>query len=243
MLIAIAIFLLGTGICGGAWSPTMLIAGRAVMGAGGGGMTMLIDIIVSDMVPLKKRPLFMGLVFFAINLGTALGPFVGGQVVTTTTWRWVFWLNIPITGLAAIILFVFLRTPWRRTETALQALARVDVIGNTVLIASTISILFGLTYAGTRHPWADWRIYLPLILGLAGVGMFFVLQSMPGICPHPVIPLRLFANRTSAVAYILTFVYMMLTIWRLYFLPVYFQSTMHSSPARAGIQVSIHKFL
>lgn len=237
MLSAVAIFLLGTGLCGGARSAGMLIAGRAIMGAGGGGMTMLIDVIVSDLLPLNQRGQFMGIVFFGVNIGTSLGPFVGGQVVASANWRWVFWLNLPITGAASLVLIAFLHTPWRRSETVLQAFKKIDFIGNAILMASAVSILFSLSYAGTRYAWSDWHIIMPLVLGFAGLILFFFTQASPRLCPYPVMPLRIFNNRTTIASFALSFIYMLLSLWRLYFLPVYFQSSLGSSSARSGVQM------
>ena len=90
VLIAISFFILGSGISGGANSMSMLIAGRTIQGIGGGGVTMLVDLIVCDLVPLRKRGSVMGIIFGAVTIGTALGPFVGGIVVERSTWRWVF---------------------------------------------------------------------------------------------------------------------------------------------------------
>lgn len=85
----VALFTLGSGICGGASSGAMLIAGRAVQGMGSGGINMIVDIIVSDLVPLRERGNYMAMVLTVYFVGTSLGPFVGGAIVDSTTWRWV----------------------------------------------------------------------------------------------------------------------------------------------------------
>lgn len=85
----VALFTLGSGICGGASNGATLIAGRAIQGMGSGGINMIVDIIVSDLVPLRERGNYMALVLTVYFIGTSLGPFVGGAIVDTTTWRWV----------------------------------------------------------------------------------------------------------------------------------------------------------
>lgn len=85
----VALFTLGSGICGGASNGAMLIAGRAIQGMGSGGINMIVDIIVSDLVPLRERGNYMAMVLTVYFIGTSLGPFVGGAIVDSTTWRWV----------------------------------------------------------------------------------------------------------------------------------------------------------
>lgn len=85
----VTLFTLGSGICGGATNGAKLIAGRAVQGMGSGGINMIVDVIVSDLVPLRERGNFMAMVLTVYFVGTALGPYVGGAIVDTTTWRWV----------------------------------------------------------------------------------------------------------------------------------------------------------
>lgn len=92
----VALFTLGSGIAGGASNGAMLIAGRAIQGMGSGGINMIVDIIVSDLVPLRERGNYMALVLSVYFVGTALGPYIGGAIVESTTWRWVFYVNLPV---------------------------------------------------------------------------------------------------------------------------------------------------
>ena len=92
----VALFTLGSGICGGATNGAMLIAGRAIQGMGSGGINMIVDVIVSDLVPLRERGNFMAIVLTVYFMGTSIGPFVGGAIVESTTWRWVFYINLPV---------------------------------------------------------------------------------------------------------------------------------------------------
>lgn len=94
-LIIVAFFTLGSGIAGGAKNGATLIAGRAVQGIGAGGIYIIIDIIVSDLVPLRQRGNYMAVILTIYTIGMSLGPWVGGEIVATTSWRWVFWINLP----------------------------------------------------------------------------------------------------------------------------------------------------
>ncbi|KAH0433121.1 multidrug resistance protein fnx1 [Colletotrichum camelliae] len=232
----VALFTLGSGICGGANGPAMLIAGRAIQGAGSGGINMIVDIIISDLVPLRDRGNYIAIILVTYGIGTAIGPFVGGIIVQKTSWRWVFYINLPVGGFSLVLLYLFLHVKWDRTSTTRDKLRRIDVIGNAILIASTVSVLIALTWAGAVHPWSSYKVMVPLILGLLGLTVFCVFEGS-GMAPEPVMPLRLFANRTSAVVYATTFLNSAMVYWAFFFLPLYFQAVKLSTPARSGVQL------
>ena len=214
----------------------MLIAGRTVQGIGGGGCSMMIDMIICDLVPLRERGSVMGYIFGAATVATALGPFIGGILVQNSTWRWVFYLNIPVAALGLLLLVAFLHVKWQKESTLMQKLRRVDFAGNAVFIAATIAILIALTNAGTIYTWSSWRTILPLVLGFVGLALF-ASYEWSGHCAEPTLPPQLFANRTSAAGFALTLLHAMFLYWEIYFLPVYFQAVRGSSPARSGVQL------
>jgi hypothetical protein len=134
------------------------------------------------------------------------------------------------------LLWLFLRVKWNRTSTISERIRRIDVIGNSILIASTVSVLLALTWADTVYSWSSYQITVPLVLGMMGLVLFIWFESS-GIAPEPVMPLRLFANRTSAVVYATTFLNSMLLYWLTFFLPIFFMSVLLSSPSWAGVQM------
>ena len=214
----------------------MLIAGRTIQGIGGGGVTMLIDLIVCDLVPLRKRGSVMGIIFGAVTIGTALGPFIGGIIVEVTTWRWVFYLNIPIGATAIVLLLAFLHVQYEKETSWMARFKRIDFAGNAIFISATIAILIALTDGGTKYSWSSWRIIVPLVTGFLGLVLFYVFE-VSGLCIEPTMPPQLFANRTSATAFALTFIHTLLMYVAIYFLPVYFQAVLSSTPARSGVQL------
>lgn len=153
MIVSVALFALGSDICGGASSSDMLIAARVVQGLGGGGINVMTEIIVADLVPLRERQQIRGIVFTAFAVGTFIGPVVGGAIVDHTSWRWVFYINLPLCGITLVLMLLFLHVKYGRQSTVIAKLKRVDFAGNAILIASVISILLSLTWAGTTHPW------------------------------------------------------------------------------------------
>jgi MFS family permease len=100
MIFSVVVFTLGSGVCGGASSMNMLIASHAVQGIGGGGINMLVELIVCDLLPLRERGTYTAIIFSASIIGSALGLWIGGILTKKTTWRWCFYMNLPIGSLA-----------------------------------------------------------------------------------------------------------------------------------------------
>ncbi|PWY77356.1 MFS general substrate transporter [Aspergillus heteromorphus CBS 117.55] len=236
MIISTAMFTLGSGLCGGSSSINMMIAGRLVQGIGSGGITVLIEIIVCDLLPLRERGRYMGMLFGLIAIGTTLGPLFGGLIVQYTTWRWVFYLNVPVGGAALVTLFVFLRVKSENTLNYKMRLRRIDWLGNIVFVLSMISVLIALSWAGSAYAWSSFRVILPLIMGFAGFGLFLTYEASR-YCVNPTMPLHLFSNRTSGAAFGLTFLHSLSAISVMYFLPVYFQAVLAATPSRSGVEL------
>jgi len=224
LIFAISIFILRTGVSGGASNMTMLIAGCTVQGIGGGGCTMLADLVVCDLAPLRKRGSVMGIIFAAVTIGTALGPFIGGTIVGTTTWRWVFYLSISIGATAMGLVVAFLSLKYDKRTSLIGKMKRIDLTGNAI------------TNGGIKYPWYSWNVILPLVLGLIGFVCFYVFE-VSSLCTAPTLPPQLFANRTSVTALLLTFIHTLLLYWEIYFMPVYFQAVLGSTPARSRVQL------
>ncbi|KAF2136065.1 uncharacterized protein K452DRAFT_238184 [Aplosporella prunicola CBS 121167] len=233
-MFAVAVFTLGSGISGGAKSTTMLIAGRVVQGIGGGGVSVMTQIIISDLVSVRERGKYMGIIFATFGIGTTIGPVLGGVIVQHDAWRWVFWLNLPIGGVTLLLQFFFLQVAYRKRFTLKEKLGQIDWVGNFILIGSVIAILIALSWADTRYPWSSPHVIAPLVIGFVGTVCFHVYEASK-FCVQPTIPSRVFGNRTSATALVLTFGQSMLTFWRIYFLPVYFQAVRLVSPSRSGV--------
>ncbi|KAK2611403.1 hypothetical protein N8I77_004742 [Diaporthe amygdali] len=210
--------------------------GSAIAGGASNGINMIVDIIVSDLVPLRERGNYMALVLVVYFVGTALGPYIGGAIVESTSWRWIFYINLPIGGVSMIMIIVFLQVKYNKEMTFAQKVRRIDYIGNALLIVSTVAVLYSLTYGGTLYQWSSGRIIAPLVIGLLGLVAFICFESLNFVI-EPVVPPRLFANRTSVTVFAVTLLNSALLYWMLYFLPVYFQTILGSSPARSGVQL------
>ncbi|KAH8689832.1 major facilitator superfamily protein [Talaromyces proteolyticus] len=235
-IIATAAFILGSGICGGADNIATLIAGRAIQGIGAGGINVMVEIIVCDLLPLRERGNYLALIFGLIAVGTALGPFFGGLIVQHTTWRWVFYLNLPVGGFALVLLVLFLRVKYQKETALATKLGRIDCLGDAIFAGSIVSTLIALSWAGTLYPWSSYHIILSLLLGLLGLVGFLIFEGSK-FSLNPTMPIHLFSNQTSLTAFILTFLHSVVTMWALYFLPVYFQGVLGSTPSYSGVQL------
>jgi MFS family permease/ubiquinone/menaquinone biosynthesis C-methylase UbiE len=241
LLLLTACFVLGSGIAGGAKGAGMLIGGRTVQGLGAGGILVLIDVVVSDLVPLQERAKFMGLVRITGALGSSIGPIVGGAIAKAD-WRWCFYLNLVTGGLALVYLALFLDLkhepkPWK------DALARIDFVGAAIFTCSVTSVLLGLVMGGVVFPWGSANIIVPLVLGFLGWAVFHWYESTK-FCNHPMVPSRLFGKRTSSAGFFMAFDGALLLYWVIWFLPVYFQGVLGASPLGSGVdQLPLNMFL
>ncbi|TDZ31496.1 MFS efflux transporter aclA [Colletotrichum spinosum] len=148
-LVIVATHTLGSGICGGAKNAAMLLAGRAIQGVGSGGINMIIEVIISDLVPLRQRGYFMSIVLLIYALGLGTGPLIGGSLAQHVGWRWVFYINLPIGGTSLGLLYLLLRVKDDKTTPLKDKIKNIDYVGNTIIVASTISVLYALTVAGS----------------------------------------------------------------------------------------------
>ncbi|KAJ7629491.1 iron permease [Mycena polygramma] len=241
LLSSLVLFAVGSAVCGAAKEMNMLIAGRTIQGLGGGGIISLTQIIVADLVSLRERGSFNGLISMqALNgmidrayaLGVGIGPIVGGGLTSIGQWRWLFYLNIPICGLAAIlvILFLRLRTP---PGTLREKFARVDYLGNMLVVAATTSTIIGLTWGGIQFPWGSAHVLVPLILGILGLGGFLVYEGR--YAEYPMVPFSLLSTRTGLSGYVQTFLASMIVVEINYYIQVYFQACYNVSPLGSGV--------
>jgi EmrB/QacA subfamily drug resistance transporter len=192
-LAAIAIFLLGSAIGGFAPSVEWLVVGRAVQGLGGGGLVITAQAIVADVVPARERGRYAGVLGGVFAVSSVAGPLLGGWFTDALGWRWCFWINLPLGAVALSVAAVVLQLP---TGTA-RGRPRIDVWGITWSAASVTCVVLLSSRAGTTYAWTS-----PTIIGLAAgavvAGLLFVLAERRAA--EPVIPLRLFVDRTFVLA-------------------------------------------
>ncbi len=225
---AIVIFLIGSALSGLSHSMLELIVFRAVQGLGGGGLMVGAQTIVGDVVSPRERGRYMGLFMAMFGVTTVIGPLIGGVFVEYLSWRWIFYINIPI-GLVALVV----------TAAALPgALTRVkrviDYLGTILLALAATSLVLFTSLGGTSYRWTS-----PLIIGLAVAGVvlavLFVMAERRA--KEPVIPLALFKNRVFSSASAIGFVVGFTMFGAMTFLPLFLQIVKGVSPTISGLRL------
>ncbi|KAJ7641535.1 iron permease [Roridomyces roridus] len=232
LLGAIALFCVGSALCGAATSMNFLIGGRTVQGLGAGAITALAQIILADLVPLKERGSFNGILALAWTIGGGSGPVIGGSLAERGQWRWVFYLNLPLCGLVAVLVTSFLRLK-KPTTPLHEQVKRIDWIGNLIVVASTTSVVIALTWAGVQFSWSSAQVLAPLILGILGLVGFLVYEAR--FTEFPIVPISLLSSRTAFSGYAQNFLNGIVVSALAYWLPVYFQACKDAGPTAAGV--------
>ncbi|KAF8477302.1 major facilitator superfamily-domain-containing protein [Kalaharituber pfeilii] len=234
LLVAAFIFLVGSILCAVAQNIAMIIVGRAVQGLGAGGLIGLVNVTISDLIPVRERGIYLAFVELTWAFAYAIGPILGGVFTQYVTWRLCFWINVPISVLAMSILFLLLHlhTP---TISLVDGLKRVDWLGSLFIVAGTVLFLLGMEFGGVSYPWNSPVVISFLIFGILLLGVFvFVEWKFPKL---PIIPLKLFTNKTNIASYITTFFHGVVFISGCYFLPLYFQAVRGSSILMSGVSI------
>lgn len=177
----------------------------------------------------------MGLAAGTYAIGTVIGSVLGGAFAQHVTWRWVFYTNLPICGIAFVVLVPFLNLNHNRQGTVIKRIKRIKCVGAISFTVSVAAILLSLAWAGTKHSWSSWRIVVPLIHGFAGMLCFFALQYS-GHVPEPTMPTRLISNDISVSISLMDFVHGILLLYVTYFMPICFQAVPGATPTHSGVE-------
>lgn len=238
MMAVVAVFAVGSGICGAAKSGNVLILGRIVQGLGTGGIDLFAEMILCDIIPLLHRGRYLAIKHVTFAIGTTLGPLLGG-VFSEHDWRWCFLINIPVCGISLVVIWFWLNVEGGTAgseSNPVQQLKKVDYIGSGILTASVIMILVTLSIGGASKPWSHPAIVVPLVLGGIGI-VIFACWERCRYCKYPIIPPHIFSNRTTNIAFTLTTIHGFVVYGFQFYLPPYFQAVQGSSPTRSGIEV------
>jgi EmrB/QacA subfamily drug resistance transporter len=228
LMIAIAIFLVGSALSGLAHSMDQLIAFRALQGLGAGGLMVGAIATIGDMVSPRERGQYMGYMMAAMMVAMIAGPLVGGYITDSLSWRWIFYINMPIGGAALVYLWATMHLPRRRVE------HKVDYLGAAVIAIGATAIVLLTTWGGTQYAWGSWEIIMLAAIAAAAIAAFFVVE---GRAVEPVLPLHVFKNRNFSLASSMSFLLGFVMLGALTFLPLYQQTVQHASPTTSGLML------
>ncbi|KAJ2547588.1 hypothetical protein EV175_005161, partial [Coemansia sp. RSA 1933] len=233
LLSGLLVFAAGSLICAVAQSMPMLLAGRAVAGAGSASIIGLTLVIVADIVPMRNRGPYMAMFSLVFSVSSVVGPLLGGVFVDKVSWRWIFWLSEPITVFVIAAVLILLKLP--RFGAGMWAkLKRIDYIGVVLLVGGLLSLLLGMTFPGTeRISWRTPKVIACLALGVIVLCAFLVVEWKVAV--DPVVPLRLFRIRNVASMMAASFCMGACLFIPIYYIPIYYNIVKHTTSTVAGI--------
>ncbi|KAJ5760831.1 hypothetical protein N7520_007987 [Penicillium odoratum] len=232
LVASLGLFVIGSIVGCVAHDMATLLAGRVIQGIGGGGLIPLSMIIITDLIPLRERPKYAAIVQVSMAFGTILGPLIGGcfeeYTSRSTGWRWVFYINFPLSVVAGVMLFTSVRF-----QKGGNQLRSVDWFGQALFIASLSVFLIGLSWGGVQYSWSSYQTLLPLCLGVVGL-VATVLWEFFGTS-HPFIRLSILTDRSSLAVYIAAIVQGTIMYGCLYYVSVWLQAIKSESGLMTGV--------
>jgi EmrB/QacA subfamily drug resistance transporter len=224
----IVIFLIGSALCGLSRTMEQLILFRALQGLGGGGLMVTTQAVIGDVVPPRDRGRYQGIFGAVFGISSVAGPLLGGYFTTHWTWRWIFYINLPLGVLALVVLGATLPPRPERVR------HRLDLAGAGLLAVALGAIIVATDLGGAVLPWTS-----PVVVGLGALAMvaLFSFTVVERRASEPVLPLRLFGNGAFTVASLLALVVGFALFGSVTYLPVFLQVVSHASPTASGLQM------
>ncbi|MGA3248777.1 MAG: DHA2 family efflux MFS transporter permease subunit, partial [Paraburkholderia sp.] len=225
---AIVLFLVGSALCGIAQNMTQLIVLRALQGLGGGGLLVVTMAAIADVIPPAERGRFQGVFGGVFGLATVIGPLLGGFLVEHLSWRWIFYINLPLGVIAlAVIGAVF------KPHTA-HIKHTIDYMGAAFLAGALTCIILFTSQGGTILPWSSPQLWFTLVMGFVCIGGFIYEEQRAA---EPIMPLELFKQRTFLLSSLIGLIIGVSLFGSVTFIPLYLQVVKGSTPSEAGMQM------
>ncbi|HEX5018701.1 MAG TPA: MDR family MFS transporter [Actinomycetes bacterium] len=225
---SVVVFVGASALAGLSQSMLQLIATRALQGLGGGGLMVLVMAVIADLIPPRERGRYTGLFGAVFGVASVIGPLLGGFFTEHLSWRWIFYINLPLGIAAFLVLGSVLHLPRHRQKHS------IDWVGASLLVIGVVSLLLVTVWGGNEYAWGS-----PQILGLAALAVaslfLFVMQELRH--PEPMVPLTLFRNRVFTVTSAIGFVVGFAMFGSIVYLSIYLQVVYGSNPTVAGLQL------
>lgn len=226
--IAIVIFLVGSALCGAAQNMPQLIGFRALQGLGGGGLIVLSMAIVGDVVSPRERGRYQGLFGAVFGATSVLGPLLGGLFTEHLSWRWVFYINLPVGVVALAVIATALHIPRKSTHHV------IDYLGTFLIAAVATCLVLVASLGGTTWGWGSPQIIGLAVLGVALIAAFVAVEQRAA---EPVLPLKLFRVRTFSLAAVISFIVGFAMFGAMTYLPTFLQVVQGISPTMSGVHM------
>ncbi|KAF9475914.1 MFS general substrate transporter [Pholiota conissans] len=230
--IAMCIFMIGNLLAGFSRTIIQLIIFRGVAGAGGGGLISMAQIVVADIVSLRDRGKYQGIMGSVVAVGYAIGPVIGGALAQKVTWRWCFWICIPLSA-CAVLVVIFILPLKPVTGNMKQKLLAVDYLGAILTLVGCTLVILPLIWGGVTFPWSSAIVLATLFSGILVCFLFCVWEWK--VAKLPIVPMYIFKDVTISGVYITMFINGFVYFSTLYYLPQYFQVVMGYGPIGASI--------
>jgi EmrB/QacA subfamily drug resistance transporter len=227
--IAIVLFLIGSALCGLSQNMTELIAFRALQGLGGGGLIVTALAVVGDIIPPRDRGRYQGLFGAVFGVATVIGPLVGGFFVDDLSWRWIFYVNLPLGVLAFIVIGAVFHAPSAHVQHS------VDYLGAATLTGSLTSIVLFTSLGGNTYAWDSGQIVALIVLGVVLLVAFVLVERRAS---EPIMPLELFRNRVFSVTSAVGFIVGLALFGAITYLPLYLQLVKGHTPTTSGLLIT-----
>ena len=225
---AIVLFLIGSALCGISQSMVQLIAFRTLQGIGAGGLMVTTLAVVGDIIPPRERGKYQGYFGGVFGVSTVIGPLLGGFFVDNLSWRWIFYVNLPVGAIALSVIAAAFHAHSAKQRHAM------DYLGALTLAGALTSIILFTSLGGTTWAWSSAQIVGLMVLSVLLVPLFVVVE---GRASEPILPLALFRNRTFSVTSSVGFIVGFALFGAVTYLPLYLQVTKGSSPTKSGLQL------